>query len=134
VKRTRLFAIGWLLGGTVVPAAAAVVILGCCELPFHGLVHRVMPLCEMAVAALAHHDHEADAPAVPAPPRPEAKPSVERAWRAPERPAIHPPLVLAATLPPPAAGAPSLRALPIGAFRCDDDVGTRLAFVETLRL
>ena len=133
MRRTRLLAIGWLLGGTVVPAIAAVAILGCCRLPFHGLVHRVMPLCELATAALAHHHHGEDDPAVPAPARPESKPSAEHAWRVPERLAISPPFVAAASLPP-AAGQPPRRTLPIGAFRCDDDVGTRLAFVETLRL
>jgi hypothetical protein len=134
VKRARLLAICWLLGGTVVPVAAALLIFGCCELPFHGLVHRVMPLCEMATAALQHHDHDTDAPAVPAPARPEAKPTAQQAWRMPERLAIDPPLMLAAVLPPSAAGAPQHRVLPVGAFRCDDDVGTRLAFVETLRI
>lgn len=135
MRRTRLFAIAWLLGGTITPAIVAVAILGCCRLPFHGLVHRMMPLCEIATAALTHHHHDDDdAPAVPAPSRPEAKPTVERAWRAPDRLAVAAPMVLAATLPPPAAGSPPRRLLPIGAFRCDDDVGTRLAFVETLRL
>ena len=133
MRRTRPLAIAWLVGGTIVPALAALAILGCCRLPFHGLVHRVMPLCEMAAAALTHH-HDADAPAVPAPSRPETKPTAAGAWRGPEQPFLRAPLAIAATLPPPAAGLPPRRALPIGAFRCDDDVGTRLAFVETLRL
>lgn len=133
MKRSRTFAVAWLLGGTFVPVAAAVAMFGCCELPFHGLVHRAMPLCEMATMALSHH-HDDDAPAVPAPSRPEAKPTADHAWRAPERTRMQVPLELAATLqPPPRTGAPLL-ARPIGAFRCDDDVGTRLAFVETLRL
>jgi hypothetical protein len=139
MRRTRPFArsgfivTAWLLGGTFVPIAAVMTILGCCELPFHSLVHRAMPLCEMAATALAHHGGQEQSPAAPAPSRPDAKPTMDRGWRAPERTATNAPLVLAATLPPPAAQ-PSLRTLPIGAFRCDDDVGTRLAFVETLRL
>ena len=134
MKRTRLLAVGWLLSGVLVPVAALMVILGCCELPFHALVHRAMPLCEMAATALAdHHCGDEHAPAAPAPSRPDAKPTMDRAWRAPERASTNPPLALAATLPPPAAQ-PSLRTLPIGALRCDDDVGTRLACVETLRL
>jgi len=134
MKRTRLLAVGWLLSGVLVPVAAVMTILGCCELPFHALVHRAMPLCEMAATALAnHHGIDEHAPAAPAPSRPDAKPTMDRAWRAPERASTNPPLALAATLPPPAAQ-PSLRTLPIGAFRCDDDVGTRLACVETLRL
>lgn len=134
VKRTRLLAICWLLSAALVPAAAVMVILGCCELPFHALVHRAMPLCDMAATALAHHGGSNEhAPAAPAPSRPDAKPTMDGAWRAPERPSTNAPLALAATLPPPAAQ-PSLRTLPIGAFRCDDDIGTRLAFVETLRL
>jgi hypothetical protein len=135
VKRTRLLAVGWLLSGVLVPAAAVMVILGCCELPFHAVVHRAMPLCDMAAMALAqHHGGDEHAPAAPAPSRPDAKPTMDRAWRAPERSAATVPLMLAAMLAPPATGQPALRSLPIGAFRCDDDVGTRLARVETLRL
>jgi hypothetical protein len=87
----------------------------------------------MAATALAHHGHAKEAPAAPAPARPDAKPTMDRAWRAPERASTNAPLALAATLPPAAAPSP-LRTLPIGAFRCNDDVGTRLAFVATLRL
>jgi len=134
VKRARRLAIAWLLCGTVVPVAAAMAIFGCCELPLHGLVHRVVPLCEMATMALAHQGHDGGAPAAPAPSRPDPKPTMDRAWRGPERPSTRVSLTLAATLPPPATAPPSLRTLPIGAFRCDDDVGTRLASVETLRL
>jgi hypothetical protein len=133
MRRARLLAVGWLLSGVLVPVAAVMTILGCCELPFHALVHRAMPLCEMAATALAHHGSDEHAPAAPAPSPPDAKPTMDRAWRAPERPSTTAPLALAATLPPPAARSP-LRTLPIGAFRCDDDVGTRLACVETLRL
>lgn len=134
MKRTKLLAICWLLSGALVPVAAVMVILGCCDLPFHALVHRAMPLCDMAATALAHHGDNHDAPAAPAPSRPDAKPTMDRGWRAPERAATNAPLVLAATLPPPLAAGHSLRSQPIGAFRCDDDVGTRLAFVATLRL
>lgn len=133
MNRTRLLAICWLLSGALVPVAAVMVILGCCELPFHALVHRAMPLCNMAAMTLVHHGTD-DAPAAPAPSRPDAKPTMDRGWRAPERAAPNAPLVLAATLPPSLAARHTLRTQPIGAFRCDDDVGTRLACVETLRL
>jgi len=137
MRRTRLLTIAWLFGGMAVPVAAALVLFGCCELPFHGLVHKVMPLCQLATAVLVHHDghdHHGDAPAVPAPARPDGKPSAERAWRTPDRLSFGPPLLAEATLPTSTASQPLRRSLPVGAFRCDDDVGTRLAFVETLRL
>ncbi|HVT60695.1 MAG TPA: hypothetical protein VHR45_20150 [Thermoanaerobaculia bacterium] len=133
MRRRRLLTIAWLVGGTFVPVGAAVAIFGCCHLPFHGVVHRFMPLCELAEKALAHHHHE-ERPAVPAPSRPDQKPTAERNWRVPERASLTPRLAVISTLPPLSPGQPPRRSLPVGAFRCDDDVGARLAFVDTLRL
>lgn len=48
MKRTLIIA-AWITG-TMVPLLASVVfVFGCCALPFHRYVHRVMPLCRLAV-------------------------------------------------------------------------------------
>jgi hypothetical protein len=133
MMRRRWLTVAWLVGGSLLPAAAAVAIFGCCHLPFHGLVHRVLPLCQLATEALAHH-HEGERPAIPAPSRPDQQPLSERAWRAPERTSLTQSLRVTSMVPPLVPGQPPRRWLPAGAFRCDDDVGSRLAFVETLRL
>ncbi len=135
MSRRRAFVFGWLLASSA-PVVLAIVLVGCCALPFHGLVHRVMPLCAMAEAALtAHHHGEHDGHEQPVTP-PQKQDDQARA-----RPAAKPEprASLLAALP---AGA--LRSLPPsvvrrsqlspGAFRCDDDVGTRLARLDTLRI
>jgi hypothetical protein len=133
MRRRRWLTIGWLIGGTFLPAVAMVAVFGCCELPLHGLVHRVLPLCQLATRALSLH-HQGREPAAPAPARPEQKPVAERAWRPGQRPDVAPPLAVVSMLPAATAGQQTRRSLPAGAFRCDDDVGARLAFVDTLRL
>ena len=135
MSRRRAVVLGWLLASGV-PVALAIVVVGCCALPFHALVHRVIPLCAMAEAALtAHHHGEHDGHEQPATP-PQKQDDHARA-----RPAVKPEsrATLLAALPsgslislPPSV---MLRSqLSPGAFRCDDDVGTRLARLDTLRI
>ena len=135
MSRRRALVLGWLLASSA-PVVLAIVLVGCCALPFHGLVHRFMPLCAMAEVALtAHHHGEQDGHESP------ATPPQKQNDDARTRPAVKPEprASLLAALP-----AGSLRSLPPsvvlrsqlspGAFRCDDDVGTRLARLDTLRI
>jgi hypothetical protein len=134
MSRRGVVLLTW-LAASAVPFVLAVVLVGCCALPFHGLVHRLLPLCAMAETALTVHQEAADGHEHPATP-PQKNDDHGRA-----RPAVKPEprTLLLAALP-----AGSLRALPPsvvlrsqlspGAFRCDDDVGTRLARLDTLRL
>lgn len=131
----RALVLTWLLGSAV-PLVLAVVLIGCCALPFHGLVHRLMPLCEMAEAALTAHHHDGEGHEHPAPPaqqQQDQQNGPRLAWKNEPRVAV----VVALS-------SSSLRDLPLSvlrrsqtapsAFRCDDDVGTRLALLDTLRL
>jgi hypothetical protein len=115
---------------------AAVLLVGCCALPFHGVLHRVMPLCEMAASLVSgHHDgeHPDPHPAEPAgkpdkdsgAPRIASQPYV-RAFFQPGLSQIGSNAV---------ASAPAYRSqISLGAVRCDDDVGQHLALLDTLRL
>src|SRR5215208_2935260 len=71
MKRTIVAAV-CVAGSTVPLTLAAAFLFGCCVLPFHGVVHRVLPLCHMAVGIL-HGGHDADDadhhPVPPAPPK-----------------------------------------------------------------
>lgn len=124
--RRVVIAAAWLIGATVPSVVAAVLVFGCCVLPFHGVIHKAMPMCERAVDLLrgeqaGHHDGAQQS--VPA--------------RAKEEPVKR----LATNLPrsfPLAANADVRRAvspadttsyrsyISLGAIRCDQDVGLHL--------
>jgi hypothetical protein len=135
MDRRRALVLTWLLASTA-PFLLAVVLIGCCALPLHGLMHRLLPLCQMAEQVLAAHhhgDHEHDQPAAPPPQKQDHQDGPRLAWKSEPRVFVAAPL-----------GPWSLRELPQavvhhsqtapGAFRCDDDVGTRLALLDTLRI
>jgi hypothetical protein len=105
-----------------------VFLVGCCVLPFHGVVHKLMPICEMAVSVLSG-DRTADREqeAVPASERQEPvkrivtiAPGVFRlaAATAAERPIA------------PTATRGYRSFITLGAVRCDRDVGLHV-LVET---
>jgi hypothetical protein len=129
--------LAWLAGGGL----AAFLLVGCCILPFHGLVHRLVPLCEMAAAIVggrdAGHDHGHDHqhPAAPAERQDGSGPGAR--YQASWHPAARPDLLMAltATADRPLDSAARYRTLvSLGAIRLDEDVGARLAALETLRI
>ena len=67
--RRRLIAAVWITGATVPLLMATILLVGCCVLPFHAVMHKLVPLCEMAVNVMrmpspaAGHDHDPSAPA-----------------------------------------------------------------------
>ncbi len=106
---------------------ATVFVVGCCVLPFHNVVHKLMPVCEMAMNVIrgdAPEEHEHDA----APAREKQEPVQRIATTLPnvfrlatstaERTLVH------ATT----AGYRSF--ITLGAMRCDRDVGLHV-LVET---
>ena len=65
--RRKAVAAVWIIGTTLPLFLAAVFLVGCCVLPFHGVIHKIMPLCEMAASMIrgdrAEHEHETMPPA-----------------------------------------------------------------------
>lgn len=122
--RRRIVAAVWVAGATVPLVAAAVFLVGCCALPFHGVLHKLMPLCAMATGVVrGDHadDHQHDA-IPPAPVREKQEPV--------KRLASLPGVSVAATNAPadtrPLAVSPSSAPrsfMTLGAVRCDQDVG-----------
>ena len=58
MKRTAIAAV-WIVGATVPLLASVVFVFGCCVLPFHGYIHKVMPLCHMAVGLMSGEQRSA---------------------------------------------------------------------------
>ena len=131
--KRRIVAAVWITGATVPLLLAAVFLVGCCVLPFHQVMHKLMPICEMAASVMrgdhpGHDDHEHDA--VPPSPAREKQEPVKRI--ATEVPAVFR-LATAAeethlATPSPATGYRSF--ITLGAMRCDRDVGLHV-LVET---
>ena len=130
--KRRVIAAVWITGATVPFLLATVFLVGCCVLPFHGIIHKLMPLCEMAASIVRgdHHDDGHDHDAVPPSPSRDKQELVKR---------------IATELPTPfrltTAGAAQRTAAPmattayrsfisLGAVRCDRDVGLHV-LVET---
>jgi hypothetical protein len=123
VKRLMLIAL--LAGATLSAGAMSLFLLGCCALPFHRYVHRIMPLCGGIVRAMSHNGAEETTP----PATPTRRPTIANAV-APHAPAS-PDLRVSRHVPasPPA----SLRNIvSLGALRCDDDVGLHLLLTMLL--
>jgi hypothetical protein len=112
--------------GTTVPLLAAVVfIFGCCVLPFHGMLHKTMPLCDVAVDFLRgeHHDHHADQ--TPTPAREKQEPVKRIATDLPRSFELPPAVTSQRRVT--AADATMYRSfVTLGAVRCDRDVGLHL--------
>lgn len=136
MKRQRIVVLTW-LAATSVPVALAVVLIGCCALPFHGLVHRLLPLCDMAETALTTHhhgDHEGhEPPAAPPAQKQDGQDGPRLAWKSEARGSFFVAGAATATRHVPQDIAFRSQTAP-GVFRCDDDVGTRLALLDTLRI
>ena len=135
MTRTKWVAAAWIAGVTVPAALATVFIVGCCVLPFHGLLHKVMPLCHIATHVLHgdadddHHDH--DTQTAPVPPKQEPVKQAIKFLR-PLPQTIFSASVVAET---PATTPAAYRSfVTLGAARCDDDVGRRLASLTFLRV
>ena len=61
----KLIATTWLIGGCIGAIAIVVFLFGCCVLPFHGVMHRALPICSH-VAGILSGGHDSRTPATPA--------------------------------------------------------------------
>jgi hypothetical protein len=106
------------IAAAVVPAFVATVwLFGCCVLPFHNVVHRLMPLCQMAMTQ-GSSDHSDRTTTTP-PPKPAGPQRIapELTERFPFPMASLTSTVVSST----PAGYRSY--ITLGAIRCDSDVG-----------
>ena len=130
MKRRTIAAI-WIAGSTVPLLLATVLVFGCCVLPFHHIAHRLMPICEMAVAVMSGHQdgHERQRDATPPPAREKQEPVKRISTEVPHL------YQLAAQTRSAPIGAPDAATdyrsfITLGAVRCDRDVGLHV-LVET---
>lgn len=122
MRRTAIAA-AWLLGTTVPLLAGVVFVFGCCVLPFHRVVHRVLPLCHVAMDIMRGDRQQERQPQLPA--REKDQPSkpiateVSRVFRVASfsAPQIH---------VAPTAGTAYRSFISLGAMRCDQDIGLHL--------
>lgn len=125
--RRQIVAVLWISGATVPLLMATVFILGCCVLPFHGVVHKLMPLCHTAAQMIAGGDEEEGQSTVPARPREEpAKRVVIKITQTFQLAVTSASQQLAMTSSPSAHRS----FITLGAIRCDQDVGLHV-LIET---
>ncbi len=125
--KRRVVAALWISGATVPLLLATVMVVGCCALPFHHVVHKLMPICDMAMSMMRG---DADADAVPAVPSREKQEPVKRiATEVPH--AFRLARLMTESGATAATMATSYRSfISLGAVRCDRDVGLHV-LVET---
>ena len=127
--KRKAIAAAWIVGATVPLLLATVFVFGCCVLPFHHVMHKLMPVCQMAANLMRGHDGDHDHDAVPPPAREKQEPLKRIATEVPNV------FRLAAATPAEQPAAPSAAVsyrsfITLGATRCDRDVGLHV-LVET---
>jgi len=129
MKRAAL-AVALIAGSTIPAIVAATFLFGCCALPFHHVLHRVMPLCSIAKSLLVH-DARGDHPeATPASEKQQLK---QRLILPAFKETVGDGLTVNAILSPSNA-VHHRNFISLGATRCDRDVGLRLLLLDTLRI
>jgi hypothetical protein len=133
--RRRVVALVWIAGAAVPLLMATAFLVGCCVLPFHGVIHKLMPFCEMAAhvmrgeSAADGHGHDA---MPPAPSREKQEPVKRIATEVPDAYRF---VVSSGTAHAVAATATTAYRsfITLGAIRCDRDVGLHV-LVDTFRI
>jgi hypothetical protein len=125
--KRRIIAAVWIVGATVPLLMATVFLVGCCVLPFHAVMHKLMPICEMAANAF-RGDRTADTN--DATPARETQQSVKRMVSV--TPSTHRFVAETPTaqMLTPIAATGYRSFISHGAIRCDRDVGLHV-LVET---
>ena len=124
--RRAAIAAAWIAGTTLPLMASAVMLFGCCVLPFHRVIHRVMPMCHTAIGVL-HGDAKQD-PQAPARAKQEPVKRIATTLSRPVHLAQQPATLQRRIV---AAKTAHRSFITLGALRCDQDVGLHL-FVATL--
>jgi hypothetical protein len=129
MRRTAIAA-ACVIGATIPLLTAVVFLFGCCVLPFHNVIHKALPLCNLAVGFIRGEQHGQQDQQTPAPAREKQEPmkriasEVPRSFHLGARPAAERHVT--------ASNAVTYRSfIAFGAIRCDRDVGLHL-LVATL--
>ena len=125
MRRTAIAA-AWVFGATVPLLGAVVFVFGCCVLPFHGYIHKALPLCHLAIDFISgeHGDHHACAQQ-PMPARAKQEPVKRIATEVPR--SFHLDATKTAERHVVPTGTTAYRSfITLGAIRCDQDVGLHL--------
>src|SRR5688572_5285290 len=129
--RRVVVAAAWITGATVPLLLATVFFVGCCVLPFHQVMHKLMPICELATSLMRGEHADGDAQQ-PMPAREKQEPVKRIVSSMPLTFRLHAvPSTVHVTSP--AASAAYRSFISHGAVRCDQDVGLHL-LVETFRI
>ena len=113
------------IAGTIVPAFIATVwLFGCCVLPFHHAIHRLLPLCRMATNGHASDQQPSTAPKAKQPPSIRFVNELTGAF---DVHLVHRSSPLLADSP-----AAYRSFITLGAIRCDRDVGLYTLFAPFL--
>ena len=112
----------WIAGTTLPLLVATLFAFGCCALPFHSVMHKLMPLCDFVMNAVAGDEDQHDEAVPPAKRIVGITPIATRLAS------------IAAQRVDPITPATSYRDfISHGAVRCDRDVGLHV-LVETFRI
>ena len=112
-------AVAWIAFACIPTVAISVLIFGCCALPFHRVIHRILPVCSGIMKT-----HESHTPTTPATVAAKSAPVVFA------RTVSKIATTIAPLTPRPV---PLLRSrIALGALRCDDDVGLHLLLLILL--
>jgi hypothetical protein len=131
--KRRVIAAIWIGGATIPLLFATIYVAGCCVLPFHGVMHKLMPVCRMAVEAFRIDEsatHRSDQPATPAEGKTQ---STKVSWAATRHSQRVMAFVTAQAILSPVAATAYRSFITLGAIRCDRDVGLHL-LVDTFRI
>jgi len=119
----RLIAAAWIAGAAVPLLGAALLVVGCCVLPFHGLIHKMMPACEIAAHLMrGGHDHD-EHPQPSSPAQERQEPANRIAASLTTATQLHSGRSENALELPPTAASAYRSFITLGALRCDQDVG-----------
>jgi len=129
--RRAAIAAAWVFGATVPLLGAVVFVFGCCVLPFHGVIHKALPLCHLAIDFIrSEHADQHDGAQQPLPAREKQEPVKRIATEVPR--SFQFIAASDAGQRVVASDATTYRSfIALGAIRCDRDVGLHL-FIATL--
>ena len=118
--RRFVIAVAIIAGSTIPALIATVWLFGCCVLPFHRVMHRLVPLCRVAIA---HHD-SAQQPS----PTPQDKQRPAQQFKTELTAAFGVAVVHEASSLIADSPAAYRSFITLGALRCDQDIGLNTLF------